>query len=120
MTKAILVVEDNELNLKLFSDLLAAHGYDPHGLRDGREAIETAHRIDPALIIMDIQLPHISGIDLIRAIRADPALAPIPVIAITAFASAGDEERIRAEGAHAYMTKPISVARFIETVKQFV
>jgi len=120
MTKAILVVEDNELNLKLFSDILAAHGYSPHGLRDGREAIETARRIDPALIIMDIQLPHVSGIDLIRAIRADPALAEIPVIAITAFASAGDEERIRAEGAHDYMTKPISVARFIETVKRFV
>ena len=120
MTNTILVVEDNELNLKLFCDLLAAHGYAPHGLRDGREALETARRISPRLIIMDIQLPHITGHELIRAMRADPELAAIPIIAVTAFAMSGDEEQIRGEGAQDYVTKPISVARFIETVQRHV
>jgi len=120
MTDTILVVEDNELNLKLFCDLLAAHGYEPHGLRDGRAALDTARALLPRLIIMDIQLPHVTGHELIRAMRADEQLRDIPIIAVTAFAMAGDEEQIRGEGAQDYVTKPISVARFIETVQRHV
>lgn len=119
MGKAILVVEDNELNLRLFCDLLNAHGFSAHPVRDGREAVEKARETNPALIIMDIQLPHVSGLDLIRQIKADAVLSAVPIMAVTAYAGKGDEEQIRAAGAEAYVSKPISVIKFIETVGQF-
>jgi two-component system cell cycle response regulator DivK len=112
----ILVVEDNELNLKLFCDLLRAHGYEAEPVRDGREAVGRAREFAPDLVIMDIQLPHISGLELIDQLKADDELKAIPIMAVTAYAAKGDEERIREAGAEGYVSKPISVVRFVEAV----
>lgn len=117
MGQTILVVEDNELNLKLFSDLLRAHGYQVEGLRDGREAIDTARRIAPDLVIMDIQMPHVSGLDLIEQLKAEGGLPQVPIMAVTAYAAKGDEERIRDAGAEGYVSKPIAVIPFVEEVQ---
>lgn len=116
MTKRILVVEDNELNLKLFCDLLKAHGHETRAVSDGREVLAEAGAFAPDLIIMDIHLPHVSGLDLIVALKGDPALAAVPIMAVTAYAGKGDEDRIRGAGAEAYVSKPISVMKFVETV----
>lgn len=113
----ILVVEDNALNIKLFCDILAAHGHDPHPVSDGREALERAREIRPDLIITDIQLPHVSGLELIESVRSDEGLREVPIMAVTAYAGAGDEERVRGAGAQAYVSKPISVMRFVEEVE---
>ncbi len=120
MAKKVLVVEDNELNLRLFCDLLRAHDYDAEAVRDGREAMDRARACHPDLIVMDIQMPHVTGLELTEAIRADDALKSIPIMAVTAYAGKGDEERIRAAGADAYVSKPISLLRFIETVETLV
>jgi two-component system cell cycle response regulator DivK len=112
----ILVVEDNELNLKLFCDLLRAHGYQAEPVRDGREAIDRARDFAPDLIVMDIQMPHISGLELIEQIKVDEGLRTIPIMAVTAYAAKGDEERIRDAGAEGYVAKPISVIRFVQAV----
>jgi len=120
VAKKVLVVEDNELNLKLFCDLLRAHGYETEPVRDGREAVDRAGAFGPDLIIMDIQLPHVSGLELIERIKADAALKAIPIMAVTAYAAKGDEERIRGAGAESYVSKPISVMRFVEAVKALV
>ncbi len=120
MSKKVLVVEDNELNLKLFCDLLRAHDYVAEPVRDGREAVERAREFAPDMIIMDIQLPNVSGLDLIETLKADEQLKPIPIMAVTAYAAKGDEERIRAAGAEAYVSKPISVTRFVESVEALV
>jgi two-component system cell cycle response regulator DivK len=117
MAKTVLVVEDNELNMKLFHDLLEAHGYHIVQTRNGLEAIDLARKHRPDLILMDIQLPEVSGLEVTKWIKEDDALRAIPVIAVTAFAMKGDEERIRQGGCEAYLSKPISVAKFIETVK---
>src|ERR687890_82790 len=113
----ILVVEDNELNLKLFCDLLRAHGYAAEPVRDGREAVERARAFGPDLIVMDIQMPHVSGLELIEQLKADSELRRTPIMAVTAYAAKGDEERIRAAGAEGYVSKPISVLRFVEAVR---
>jgi two-component system cell cycle response regulator DivK len=120
MAKTVLIVEDNELNMKLFHDLLEAHGYDTLQTRDGREALGLARAHRPDLILMDIQLPEVSGLDVTKWIKEDDELRSIPVIAVTAFAMKGDEERIRQGGCEAYISKPISVAKFLETVKSFL
>jgi two-component system cell cycle response regulator DivK len=112
----ILVVEDNELNLKLFCDLLRAHGYAAEPVRDGREAIERARAFEPDLVVMDIQMPHISGLELIEQMKADSGLRRLPIMAVTAYAAKGDEERIRDAGAEGYVSKPISVMRFVAAV----
>jgi two-component system, cell cycle response regulator DivK len=112
----ILVVEDNELNLRLFCDLLRAHGYEAEPVRDGREAVERARAFEPNLIVMDIQMPHISGLELIEQMKSDDALKVIPIMAVTAYAAKGDEERIREAGAEGYVSKPISVVRFVQEV----
>jgi two-component system cell cycle response regulator DivK len=112
----ILVVEDNELNLKLFCDLLRAHGYLAEPVRDGREAVARAREFRPDLIVMDIQMPHISGLEIIEQMKADDELRPVPIMAVTAYAARGDEERIRDAGAEGYVSKPISVIRFVEAV----
>ncbi len=119
MAKTVMIVEDNELNMKLFHDLLEAHGYKTVETRSGVEAVELARAHRPDLIIMDIQLPEISGLDVTRKLKADPELKSIPVVAVTAFAMKGDEERIRAGGCEAYLSKPISVMKFLETVREF-
>jgi two-component system cell cycle response regulator DivK len=116
----ILIVEDNALNIKLFCDLLAAHGHQPEAVTDSRFALDAARQFDPDLVITDIQLPHVSGLDLIRMIRKDDQLAEVPIMAVTAYSARGDEERIRAAGAQAYVSKPISVVRFAETVDQLL
>lgn len=118
--KCVMVVEDNELNLRLFCDLLTAHGYQAQPVRDGRDVMAQAQASRPDLVIMDIQLPHVSGMDLISALKADPALAQVPIMAVTAYAGSDDERRIRAAGAEAYVAKPISVMRFVETVESLI
>jgi two-component system, cell cycle response regulator DivK len=120
MAKTVLIVEDNELNMKLFHDLLEAHGYTTVATRNGVEAIDLARKHRPDLILMDIQLPEVSGLEVTKWIKDDPELQAIPVIAITAFAMKGDEERIRQGGCEAYLSKPISVAKFIDTIRQFL
>ena len=119
-TKTVLIVEDNELNMKLFHDLLDAHGYATLQTRNGLEALELARRHHPSLILMDIQLPEVSGLEVTRWLKEDDGLRDIPVIAVTAFAMKGDEERIRGGGCEAYISKPISVTSFIATVKKFI
>ena len=120
MAKTILIVEDNELNMKLFNDLLEAKGYNILQTRNGREALDIARSEKPDLILMDIQLPEVSGLDVTKWIKEDPETADIPVIAVTAFAMKGDEERIRQGGCEAYISKPISVLGFIETIRDFI
>ena len=120
MAKTVLIVEDNELNMKLFHDLLDAHGYETFQTRDGLEALEIARQHLPDLILMDIQLPEVAGLEVTKWLKEDDALASIPVIAVTAFAMKGDEEKIREGGCEAYISKPISVATFLETVQHFL
>ncbi len=120
MPKTVLIVEDNELNMKLFHDLLDAHGYDTLQTRDGMEALSLARQHQPDLILMDIQLPEVSGLEVTKWIKEDENLSSIPVIAVTAFAMKGDEEKIRDGGCEAYIAKPISVNTFIDTVKKFL
>ncbi len=120
MPKTVLVVEDNELNMKLFHDLLEASGYNIVQTRNGLEAIDLAREHHPDLILMDIQLPEVSGLEVTKWIKEDDDLRAIPVIAVTAFAMKGDEERIRQGGCEAYLSKPISVNSFIETVKTYI
>jgi two-component system cell cycle response regulator DivK len=118
MQKTILIVEDNELNMKLFNDLLEAHGYKTVQTRSGVEALELTRKHRPDLILMDIQLPEISGLEVTKQIKDDPTLRHIPVIAITAFAMKGDEEKILQGGCEAYLSKPISIVKFLETVRK--
>lgn len=120
MAKTVLIVEDNELNMKLFRDLLEAHGYQTSGTSNGFEALDLVRKLRPDLILMDIQLPQVSGLEVTRWIKDDPELRNIPVVAVTAFAMKGDEERIREGGCEAYLSKPISVGKFIETVRRFI
>ncbi|MBO6756161.1 MAG: response regulator [Roseibium sp.] len=120
MAKTVLIVEDNELNMKLFHDLLEAHGYATLQTRTGLEALELTREHKPDLILMDIQLPEVSGLEVTKWIKEDDELASIPIIAVTAFAMKGDEERIRQGGCEAYISKPISVARFLETVRSYI
>ena len=113
MAKTVLVVEDNELNMKLFHDLLEASVYDTIQTRSGLEAIDLAREHRPDLILMDIQLPEVSGLEVTKWIKEDDDLRAIPIIAVTAFAMKGDEDRIRQGGCEAYLSKPISVGKFI-------
>jgi two-component system cell cycle response regulator DivK len=120
MPKTILIVEDNELNMKLFNDLLQAHGYDTLQTKDGAEAMDMTEEHHPDLILMDIQLPKISGLEITRMIKQKDELKSIPVIAVTAFAMKGDEEKIMEGGCDGYISKPISVPTFLETVAGFL
>ncbi len=120
MKKTVLIVEDNELNMKLFNDLLEANGYATLRTKSGVEAISLARMHRPDLILMDIQLPEVSGLEVTRWLKDDEELRAIPIIAVTAFAMKGDEEKIRQGGCEAYLSKPISVAKFLETVNSFL
>ena len=120
MVKTVLIVEDNELNMKLFHDVLDAHGYATLQTRTGLEALSLARKHRPDLILMDIQLPEVSGLDVTKWLKEDDSLRDIPVVAVTAFAMKGDEERIRQGGCEAYISKPISVPMFLGTVRQFI
>ena len=120
MAKTVLIVEDNELNMKLFNDLLEAHGYATLQTKDGIEAMKMARQHRPDLILMDIQLPEVSGLEVTKWLKEDPDLRAIPVVAVTAFAMKGDEDKIRQGGCEAYIAKPISVAKFLETIQRFL
>ena len=120
MSKTILIVEDNELNMKLFNDLLQAHGYNTLQVKDGRLVIDMTRKNRPDLILMDIQLPEISGLEITKMLKADDDLRAIPVVAVTAFAMKGDEQKIRNGGCDGYIAKPISVASFLQTVSRFL
>jgi two-component system, cell cycle response regulator DivK len=118
--KKVLIVEDNDLNMKLFNDLLVAHGYGTLQTKDGVEALALARQHHPDLILMDIQLPEVSGLQVTQWLKEDDELRMIPIIAVTAFAMKGDEEKIRDGGCEAYIAKPISVASFMRTVERFL
>jgi two-component system cell cycle response regulator DivK len=115
-----MVVEDNDLNRKLFCDVLRANGFEVEPVADGNVVLETARTVSPDLIIMDIQLGGVSGVDLIEAAKRDRVLCEIPVLAVTAFAAKGDEERIRAAGAEGYLSKPVSIGPFMSAVKALI
>src|SRR5213082_1918276 len=117
--KTVLVVEDNELNLKLLNDLLEYQGYTVIATRLGEPALELARRHRPDLILMDIQLPDISGMEATRRLKADEHTRTIPVIAVTAFAMSGDEARILASGCDAYVAKPFNLVDFLGLVERW-
>jgi two-component system, cell cycle response regulator DivK len=118
--KKVLIVEDNELNMKLFRDLIETCGHEILEARDGIEALKLARQHRPNLILMDIQLPEVSGLEITRWLKEDDELRTIPVVAVTAFAMKGDEEKIRSGGCEAYIAKPISISDFLETIGQFL
>jgi two-component system cell cycle response regulator DivK len=118
--RKVLIVEDNILNMKLFNDVLIAHGYETLQSRDGHEALALARRHRPDLILMDIQLPEVSGLQVTKWLKEDKDLQTIPVVAITAFAMKGDEQKIREGGCEGYIAKPISIASFLRTIERFL
>ncbi|MDH5723409.1 MAG: response regulator [Alphaproteobacteria bacterium] len=120
MKKRVLIVEDNELNMKLFHDLLEAHDIDTIQTRDGHAVLDIARTEKPDLIVMDIQLPEVSGLDVTKSLKEDEDLRHIPVIAVTAFAMKGDEQKIREGGCEDYVSKPISVSSFIDTIMKYL
>ncbi len=120
MAKRILVVEDNDLNRKLFCDVLRASGFEVEPVADGELVLNAARAFAPDLVIMDIQLPGVSGVDLIAAMRRDASLGDIPVLAVTAYAGKGDEDRIREAGATGYLAKPVSIGPFMAAVRGLV
>ncbi len=117
MTKRVLVVEDNDLNRKLFCDVLTAGGFTVEPVADGRQVMERAREFVPNLVVMDIQLQDVSGLDLIASLKRDLALADVPVLAVTAYAGKGDEQRIRDSGAEGYLSKPVSIGPFMAAVR---
>tara|TARA_B100000497_G_C7684289_1_gene414412 strand:+ start:1870 stop:2247 length:378 start_codon:yes stop_codon:yes gene_type:complete len=118
--KKILIVEDNELNMKLFNDLLETSGYETRQTREGLKAISIAKKFLPDLILMDIQLPEVSGLEVAKWLKDDDNLSNIPIVAITAFAMKGDQERILDGGCEAYLSKPISISTFLDTIGNLV
>ncbi len=119
-TKTVLIVEDNALNMKLFQDLLEAHGIGTIETNDGRNVLELAREHKPDLILMDIQLPEVSGLDVTKWLKDDDELKDIPVIAVTAFAMKGDEQKIREGGCEDYISKPISVVHFMDVIQSYL
>ena len=118
--KRVLIVEDNDLNMKLFRDLLAAHGYDTVHTRSGREAMALVRQSHPDLILMDMQLPEVSGLEVTQWLKSDQELRHIPIVAITAFAMKGDEDKIRSGGCDDYLAKPISITKFLSTIQHYI
>jgi two-component system cell cycle response regulator DivK len=117
VAKRILVVEDNDLNRKLFCDVLRASGFEVEPVADGELVLNAARAFAPDLVIMDIQLGTVSGVDLIASMRRDSALNDTPVLAVTAYAGKGDEDRIRDAGATGYLSKPVSIGPFMAAVR---
>jgi two-component system cell cycle response regulator DivK len=118
--KTILVVEDNDLNMRLFHDLLEMHGYNILQAREGSTALNLARQHCPDLIILDVQLPGMSGLEVTKWLKEDDVLKAIPIIAVTALALKGDEQRIRDAGCDAYIAKPMSTSKFLRTIEQFL
>jgi two-component system cell cycle response regulator DivK len=119
-TKRVLIVEDNPLNMKLLRDVLEAFGYETITTGEGMEGVTLACEQQPDLILMDLQLPDISGYDAVRRLKDHPPTRGIPVVAVTAFAMSGDERKALMSGCDAYLPKPISLRDFIETVERFI
>ncbi|MDE2336196.1 MAG: response regulator [Alphaproteobacteria bacterium] len=120
MKNKVLIVEDNELNMKLFDDLLSAHGYQTFKTRDGNHVLELARQHMTDLVLMDIQLPEVSGLEVTKRLKAEQGLKHIPVVAVTAFAMKGDEEKIRKGGCEDYISKPIAIGEFIKIVQKYL
>ena len=120
VTKKVLIVEDNELNMRLFCDLLEAYGFQTHQCRDGAKAVEIARTELPDLIVMDIHLPEVSGLDITRWLKDDETTAHIPILAVTAFAMRADEKRVREAGCEGYLSKPIQISSFIKAVEAMI
>ncbi|WP_420140498.1 response regulator [Sphingomonas sp.] len=120
MAKSVVIVEDNELNLRLFCDLLEAHGYEVYPVSDGREAVARVRSRKPDLVVMDIQMPHVSGLDLIETMKGDSELGTTPIMAVTAYANRNDERRIRDAGAEAYVSKPVTIHRFLDEIRTLI
>ena len=118
--KTILHVEDNEFNLKIVRQLLSRTSYRLIEAINGEEGVATAQHELPDLILMDIQLPKLSGLDATRQLRADPRTANIPIIVITSFALSGDSEKAKEAGASAYVTKPYSPRQMLELIRKFL
>ena len=118
-TKTVLIVEDNDLNLKIFSDLLEHHGYILITTAFGRAAVELAHQRKPDLIVLDIQLPDITGLDVAQQLKSDQETRAIPILAVTAFAMTGDRARVLASGCDDYLAKPFNVLEFLRMVEQY-
>jgi two-component system cell cycle response regulator DivK len=118
--ESILIVEDNDTNLRLFTYLLSSKGYDVRGVRDAPEALQLLQSFRPGLILMDIQLPGTDGYELTRKLKADPALRDVPIIALTAYAMRGDEEKALAAGCDGYITKPIDTRTFPARIAEFL
>lgn len=120
MTHTIIIVEDNEINMMLFNDLLQSRGYETLQSFDGMDILDLARKHQPDLIIMDIQLPVKSGLEHTKALKADDELKDIPVLVVTAFTMQGDKERMIEFGCNGYLYKPISVPLFLESVAQHI
>ncbi len=119
MTKTVLIVEDDDLNLKFFNDLLTSEGYRTRTARTGSAALKSARSERPDLILLDIELPEGSGLDVAGALKSDAVLAKVPVVAVTAHAMAGDEQRIREGGCQGYISKPVSMRGFLDAVRRY-
>ena len=117
--RQILVVEDNERNMKLFCDILQASGFGTLEATTGERAVEVALEHGPDLVLMDIQLPDIDGVAALGRLRADGRTASLPVLALTAQAMEGDRERFLAAGFDGYLSKPVDIAEFVATVKRY-
>jgi len=120
MKRTILVIEDNEQNLYLVTFILEKHGYETIQARDGREGIELASQVNPALILLDIQLPVMDGYTVARELKSNPALADVPIVAVTSYAMVGDSEKILAAGCTGYIEKPINPETFMEEVERYL
>jgi len=118
--KKVLIVEDNELNMKLFNDLLKTKGHEVFQATNGKDALEVARDSKPDLILMDMQLPDVYGLTVTGWIRKEPGFDTIPIVAITAFAMRGDEEKFLEGGCSGYISKPISVTGFLESVEKYL
>jgi len=119
MSYTVLIVEDNFMNKKLFEDILHVHGYQTHSTESGLKAIDIARLNKIDVVLMDIQLFEISGLEVIKIFKETPKLQHIPIIAVTAFAMKDDEQHIMKQGASAYLAKPISVSSLLEYVRKF-
>jgi two-component system, cell cycle response regulator DivK len=117
MKKKILYIEDNEQNLYLVTFLLEKHGYEVHAARDGQEGIDTAARVLPDLILLDIQLPQMDGYAVAHRLRSNPDLAKVPIVAVTSYAMAGDRDKALAAGCNGYIEKPINPDTFMNQVE---
>ncbi len=119
MSKTILIIEDNRLNYKLLADFLGVHGYVTKNLHSGLTAVSCVHEWRPFLILLDIQLPDISGFDVMELLKQDPLSATVPVIAVTACAHAEEQHLAKSKGFHGYMTKPVDMKALLDIVRAF-